>query len=447
MKHLIKTSLLLIALLAASSVWVSCVEDEKEPSFTDGGGTGNIDVKMPSPNYASFNLGSEVILKGSGFSQRDEVYVQQRVYDDSYDEGYGDYGTTGAKVKAKITKYTSTELTFIIPDDALGGESWGEAYVFFRRNGKEYKLGYMSIEPLDLSLMKGQASIGGQETVESRTPSVSFSQSDKVFLQKVGSDYNGHSIGTGDKIQAEVIAANPDQLTFVVPFGLDVDCPYLVFIEQSERKFKLESILFVIPLRLDIQGNNGGGFYAGSKVHLIGYDDSFTFLRNDKVYLQRHAGWDDMGQPIETGEKISANVVDIAPRVLTFDLPSNISGEYNIYLMRGEGACMIGLINIQFPVEISYSFLHPGEDLILYSVDFQSFRFTGTDKVYLQPVKVNAAGEYEDKGSRVEIEIITRDDSALSCKVPVGFSGTYAVILIHKGVEYRVEEILTVYAY
>lgn len=447
MKHLIKTSLLLIALLAASSVWVSCVEDEKEPSFTDGGGTDNIDVKMPSPNYASFNLGSEVILKGSGFSQRDEVYVQQRVYNDSYDEGYGDYEATGAKVKAKITKYTSTELTFVIPDDALGGENGGEVYVFFRRNGKEYKLGYMSINPLDLSLMTGEVSVGGQVTVESQTPSVSFNQSDKVFLQKMEFDYNGRMVGIGDKIQVEVIAANPNQLTFVVPFGLDVECEYFVFVEQSERKFRLESRLFVRSLRLDIQGNNGGGFYASSKVYLIGYDDSFTFLRNDKVYLQRHAGWDDMGQPIGMGEKISANVVDIAPEVLTFDLPSNISGEYNVYLMRGEGACVIGFINIQSPVEISYSYLHPGEELILYSADFQSFRFTGTDKVYLQPVKENAAGEYEDKGSRVEIEIITRDDSALSCKVPAGFSGIYAVILIHKGIEYRVDEIITVYAY
>mgnify|MGYP000762610212 CR=1 FL=1 len=445
MKHLIKTSLLLIALLAASSVCVSCVEDEKEPSFTDGGETDNIDVKMPAPYTVSLNLGSEVILKGSGFSQRDEVYVQQRVHNDSYDEGYGDYGTTGAKVKAKITKYTSTELTFIIPDDALGGENSGEAYVFFRRNGKEYKLGYMSIEPLDLSLMTGQPSVGGQVTVESRTPSVSFSQSDKIFLQKVELDYNGRPIGTGDKIQAEVIAANPNQLTFVVPFGLDVECEYFVFVEQSERKFRLELTLFVIPLRLRIQGDNGGLFYAGSKAYLIP-DDEFSFLRNDKVYLQ-HAEWDDMGQLIGMGEKISANVVDINSRMLSFELPSNISGNYNVYLVRGEVSRTIDIIYIESPVRISSSSLSAGSEFALYSNDSQNFKFTGSDKVYLQPVKENAAGEYEDKGSRVEIEITWRDYSALSCKVPAGFSGTYAVILIHKGVEYRVEEILTIYAY
>lgn len=445
MKHLIKTSLLLIALLAASSVLVSCVEDEKEPSFTDGGGTDDIDVKMPAPGYASFNLGSEVILKGSGFSQRDEVYVQQRVYNDSYDEGYGDYEATGAKVKAKITKYTSTELTFVIPDDALGGENGGEVYVFFRRNGKEYKLGYMSINPLDLSLMTGEVSVGGQVTVESQTPSVSFNQSDKVFLQKMEFDYNGRMVGIGDKIQAEVIAANPNQLTFVVPFGLDVEYEYFVFVEQSERKFRLESRLFVIPLRLRVQGDNSGPFYAGSKAYLIPADE-FSFLRNDKVYLQ-HVGWDDMGQLIGMGEKISANVVDINSRMLSFELPSNISGNYNVYLVRGEVSRTIDIIYIESLVRISSSSLYAGSEFALYSNDSQNFKFTGTDKVYLQPVKENAAGEYEDKGSRVEIEITWRDYSALSCKVPAGFSGTYAVILIHKGIEYRVEEILTIYAY
>lgn len=445
MKHLIKTSLLLIALLAASSVYVSCVEDEKEPSFTDGGGTGNIDVKMPAPYTVSLNLGSEVILKGSGFSQRDEVYVQQRVHNDSYDEGYGDYGTTGAKVKAKITKYTSTELTFIIPDDALGGENSGEAYVFFRRNGKEYKLGYMSIEPLNVYVMNGDATIGGWVTLRSEIESLIFTKSDKVFLQKVEFDYNGKPVAVSDKVQAEVIEAISDQLTFTVPITL-TEGQYSIFVEQSNFKFRVNDFLFLSPFVVGIDGYNGYSYYSGEIVHLFMQSNS-SFLESDKVFLQRYGGQDADGNLIGTGEKVLAQVVNFSLSDLFFELPMGIWGEYIICLKRGDAEFVLRQpINIQSPVQMYTSFLYNDEELGLYSVNSNNFYFVSTDKVYLQPVRKNEQGEYEDVGNKVEIQVRRTTYDELYCTLSAGLSGTYAVILIHEGIEYRLEKHLNIYA-
>ncbi len=241
MKHLIKKSLLLVAVLAASSLWVSCVEDEKEPSFIESGteGDGTIDVKMPAPGSINFNLGSEVVLKGNGFSSRDKVYVQQR---DDYDSEGG--GAIGRKIQAEINHFSSSELTFIIPGDLLEGEQYGSAYVYFKRDGKEYKLGFLYIEQLAVYLTSNEALIGDVVSIISENPYFSFNNSDKVFLQKINK-YSGQT-GVGEKIQTAIKRVETNQLTFIVPNKVEVNSSYQVFLEHNGVELRLESSILYI---------------------------------------------------------------------------------------------------------------------------------------------------------------------------------------------------------
>lgn len=439
MKHLIKKSLLLVAVLAASSLWVSCVEDEKEPSFSESGTEGDetIDVKMPAPGSINFNLGSEVVLKGNGFSSRDKVYVQQR---DDYD---GEGGVaTGRKIQAEINHFSSSELTFIIPGDLLEGQQYGSAYVYFKRDGKEYKLGYLYIEPVNVYLQANDPMVGDVVTLMSENSNFSFSNSDKVFLQK--SDEYSPETGIGEKIKVEIKQVNTNQLEFVVP-KVEVDASYLILLEHNGVELRLNEQLYVRPLELTI---TSGDIYAGGKVTVEMRNQSH-FSGTEKIYLQRMAGYDEKGNIIGSGEKFLAEVVDnMSSRVLTFEVPVNISGDFIIIVERDEVEYLVNnVLDVRCPVEMPSSSLTVGEELALYSIGGSALSFDRTDKVYLQPVVENGDGGYTDKGSRKELQITRNNFSELYCIIPSVSAGTYVVILVHKNKEYRAEHILYIYSY
>lgn len=341
MKHLIKTTLLLFAVLLVNSVCVSCVESEQEPDFggTDVDTTDNIDVKMPAPGSISLFMGGKVLLKGSGFSARDEVYVQRRTYNnDDYDNDYSrSYIAAGEKIQAVVTGFTSTELTFLIPSEVFGDENYGEAYVFFKRDGSEYKLGYMYVEPFPVYLAIGEYTTRGSSVaLQSDYPGVTFTSGDKVYLQNFR-DANGNIPDTADKLQAEVTEVTSNQLLFTAPFGLKEDVTYLIFLEQDGVEYRLDTYLTVRPIDVNIEALSRG------EVLLRTYN-SFSFLEGDRICLQRMGGTDNQGYPIGYGEKITAEVKSVGASDLVFKIPSGIVGEFIIILIRNGVECNLNQI-------------------------------------------------------------------------------------------------------
>ena len=114
---------LLIPLITACAM-TSCVEDEKSPFINDYEET--IDVKLPGGKI--FYIGSEVELRGSGFTSGDKIYVKntndisQRV------------------IEARVQSYYDTRLFFIMPADI--GDTAYEVEVTLSRYGETYDKEY-----------------------------------------------------------------------------------------------------------------------------------------------------------------------------------------------------------------------------------------------------------------------------------------------------------------
>lgn len=313
MKHLIKTSLWLLAFMTAGGMLVSCVEEEQEPDFSETGGStsAKIDVKMPAPGYyGGFYAGSEVLLKGSGFSGSDEVYVQCATYRYNEDTEQEEYVTDGPKVQAEVTDYTSTELTFLVPGEVA--QSYGTALVFFKRGGKEYRLGRMEIQPFPVYLdFSGQLIEGSLVYLRSNSD-FAFGNNDKVFLQNCV-EHNGNWQGVGQKIQAKVESINSSELCFVMPQQITGEV--LVILEHNgiasalNDYFVVDSFMSYVSLE---------DFYAiiNQDVNLRFHGAGSFFADTDKVYLR----------PVGGGDKMEATITYRAGSMLSFRVPDLFNG-------------------------------------------------------------------------------------------------------------------------
>lgn len=313
MKHLIKTSLWLLAFMVAGGMLVSCVEEEQEPDFSEAGGStsAKIDVKMPAPDYGAFYAGSEVLLKGSDFSGRDEVYVQRATYHYNEDTEQDEYVADGSKVRAEVTGYTSTELTFLVPSEVVQG--YGIALVFFKRGGKEYRLGRMNVQPFPVSLeMHGPLMEGGLAYLRSHNPEFTFGNDDKVFLQNCV-EQNGSWVGVGKKIQAEVESINSSELYFIVPQQITGEV--LVILEHNGGEAALDSY-FVVESFLSYVSLDYQYVMVNQEVNLIFYGNDNLFTNTDEVYLR----------PVRGGEEVKASVTYREGRRLSFIVPDLFNG-------------------------------------------------------------------------------------------------------------------------
>ena len=333
MKHLIKTSLWLLAFMAVGGMLVSCVEEEQEPDFSETGGStsAKIDVKMPAPGYyGGFYPGSKVLLKGSGFSGRDEVYVQRATYHYNGDAEQEEYVTDGPKVRAEVTDYTSAELTFLVPGEVVQGD--GTALVFFKREGKEYRLGRMNVQPFPVYLeAPGPLMEGGLAYLRSHNTEFAFGNGDKVFLQNCV-EQNGRWVGVGKKIQAEVESMEPSALCFIVP--QQITGQVLVTLEHNGAEsaldgyFVIESLISYISLDYPYANIN-------QNVDLIFHGNDNLFTNTDEVYLR----------PVRGGEKVEATIIYFEGRRLSFRVPDLFNGAY------GEAVVILRHYGVEYELE------------------------------------------------------------------------------------------------
>lgn len=313
MKHLIKTSLWLLAFMTAGGMLVSCVEEEQEPDFSETGGStsAKIDVKMPAPGYyGGFYAGSEVLLKGSGFSGSDEVYVQRATY--QYDDNdYEEYVADGPKVRAEVTHFTSAELTFLVPGEVIQG--YGPALVFFKRGGKEYRLGYMNVQPFPVRLeMTGPLIGGGLAYLRSSNIEFAFGNGDKVFLQNCV-EQNGSWVGVGKKIQVVVESMEPSELCFIVPQQITGEV--LVIFEHNGGEAALDGY-FVVESFLSYVSLSYPHAMIYQDVDLIFHGAGNLFTNTDEVYLR----------PVRGGEEVKATITYREGRRLSFIVPDLFNG-------------------------------------------------------------------------------------------------------------------------
>lgn len=313
MKHLIKTSLWLLTFMTAGGLLVSCVEEEQEPDFGETGGStsAKIDVKMPAPGYyGGFYPGSEVLLKGSGFSGRDEVYVQRATY--QYDDNdYEEYVADGPKVRAEVTRFTSAELTFLVPVEVV--QNYSSVLVFFKRDGKEYRLGHMDVQPFPVHLDMPDMVAGSIITMRSDNLDFAFVDGDKIFLQNCV-EHNGNREGVGEKIQAVVESMETSELCFIVP--QQITGQVLVILEHKGIEFTLEGYFEVRSLSSVVSLSTFGA-YIGEEIHLMTNAGNF-FTSTDEVYLR----------PVKGGEKVKAQITYRNDWQLSFRVPDLFNGAY-----------------------------------------------------------------------------------------------------------------------
>lgn len=146
-----KVCSIVLTLGLSGGMFPSCVEEEQNPFETEIADTGDgFEAMLPNPDYGSYRVGDEVIVKGSGFSNTDEICLEYKCLeaDEDYDMNGGgiitDYDT--GKVKAQIKSVTDSELTFIVPeemDPSLLSLYEFSTTVYIIHNGKEIRLGML----------------------------------------------------------------------------------------------------------------------------------------------------------------------------------------------------------------------------------------------------------------------------------------------------------------
>lgn len=162
---------------------VSCVEDERNPFENTGDGSETrevFDVKLPG--MGDFYVGTEIELRGNGFTAGDEIYVTS--VDDS-----------SLQVQARVASYTADKLFFIMPGGVV--EYGGNVEVSLVRNGEWHTLGTLYVNNFGFNNM-GFDSTGG-EYIEINGE---YADGDKAYYQDMD-DY-GQLLGQPVEIDLEL---------------------------------------------------------------------------------------------------------------------------------------------------------------------------------------------------------------------------------------------------
>lgn len=433
MKYLTKITLWLLAFITASGLLISCVEDEQAPDFDKmGESTSDIDVKMPAPDSKTFFPGSKVLLKGSGFSASDEVYVQYANYHDDEETDTDEYLPEGSKVKAEVKNFTSTELTFLVPSEITEDRGYGYAVVFFKRGGEEYELGFLYFGPFPVNYDSFGTLMGGDILPLTTTDSYfEFSDKDKVFLQNGVISENGTIQGVGEKIPAEVESVNANELRFIVP--LSYVGTAVVILGHDDVEYRLEGLL---PVMSPVMVNTPDAV-GGMDVELSLRSNFLSFDKADKIYLQPVVE-NDKGELVDNGDRIAATISMNGDKNLSFIVPVEAVGTYMVIWEHNGVECRtMNYLRVLFPVYSEFEAARIGDIISLRSM--AGNLFTSADEVYLRPI---------DGGNKVKAEIVSIEEWVLLFTVPDLFQGTYGkarVILKHNGVEHELDPLITVY--
>lgn len=220
----------MLATFMLTGIFTSCVEKEQAPYFDDGeeGTDGNtsgyfIDAKLPAPDMISFYVGDEVIVKGSGFSSSDEIYL--RNYDYEYNEDAdrnGEYNPLN--IKAEIKEVNSDRLTFIVPEEfnpVLSHIYQGQGMVFLMRNGREHKLGDINFNSFTSNTDGYTIYINGER----------FNNNDKVYYQNIIiDDYSDGYQLIGEKQELPIMNINEHGMEAINKYALGF---FMIFVERN----------------------------------------------------------------------------------------------------------------------------------------------------------------------------------------------------------------------
>lgn len=197
---LFKAKCTLLIPLITTCAMTSCVEDEKSPFINDYEET--IDVKLPGGKI--FYIGSEVELRGSGFTSGDKIYVKntndisQRV------------------IEARVQSYYDTRLFFIMPADI--GDTAYEVEVTLSRYGETYDLGTLSVSQYSIY---NTGSASEYEYSDLITINGEAQYNNKVYYQEMAYDENtGDYVTVGSKKEAQIVREDESGLEAVAfPLG------------------------------------------------------------------------------------------------------------------------------------------------------------------------------------------------------------------------------------
>lgn len=291
----------------------SCVEDEKNPyeNIEDGTASGSA-FNVMLPGMGTFYVGSEIELRGSGFSSGDEIYVS-----DFYD--------SSSSVKARITSYTADKLFFIMPAGVV--EYGGNVEVSLVRNGEWHTLGGLYVNNYSCTSMPLENDIYG-ELVEIMGE---YADGDKAYYQEY--NYDGELLG--EPIELDLKLKNSDydynEVIQTSTFYPLFDNYLFIYEHNGETAIKQEMPRLGTQLMIEQSASIGEtvsiewpGFKNGDKILLAPNGSENATLINNPV---------------------------IAEDMLSFEVPSAGSDEiisfYQILLLRYEGyVSNIGYLNI-----------------------------------------------------------------------------------------------------
>lgn len=291
----------------------SCVEDEKNPyeNIEDGTASGSA-FNVMLPGMGTFYVGSEIELRGSGFSSGDEIYVS-----DFYD--------SSSSVKARITSYTADKLFFIMPAGVV--EYGGDVEVSLVRNGERHTLGGLYVNNYSCTSMPLENDIYG-EFVEIMGE---YADGDKAYYQEI---VNGELLGEPVELDLNLQSNSDYDYNEVIQtstFYPLFDNYLFIYEHNGETAIKQEMPRLGTQLMIEQSASIGEtvsiewpGFKNGDKILLAPNGSENATLINNPV---------------------------IAEDMLSFEVPSAGSDEiisfYQILLLRYEGyVSNIGYLNI-----------------------------------------------------------------------------------------------------
>lgn len=288
---------------------VSCVEDEKNPfENADGSETGEVfDVKLPG--MGDFYVGTEIELRGNGFTAGDEIYVTN-------------VDNSSLQAQARVTRYTADKLFFIMPGGVV--EYGGNVEVSLVRNGEWHTLGTLYVNNFGFNNM-GFDSTGG-EYIEINGE---YADGDKAYYQDMD-DY-GQLLGQPVEIDLELQNYGDAYSDIVITSVFYPLTNQYTFVYEHNGETAIEQ-----------QMGNVNPIWPNQYTTNVG-DTVFVewrgFKAGDKVLISQGGG-------IENAVATIDNPI-IEEGGLAFEVPNIGEMYYEILLQRYEGhATIIGYLNV-----------------------------------------------------------------------------------------------------
>ena len=290
---------------------VSCVEDERNPfENADGPETGEVfDVKLPG--MGDFYVGTEIELRGNGFTAGDEIYVTN-------------VDNSSLQAQARVISYTADKLFFIMPGGVVELEYGGNVEVSLVRNGEWHTLGTLYVNYFGFNNM-GFDSTGG-EYIEINGE---YADGDRAYYQDMD-DY-GQLLGQPVEIDLEPQNYGDAYSDIVITSVFYPLTNQYMFVYEHNGETAIEQ-----------QMGNVNPIWPNQYSANVG-DTVFVewrgFKAGDKVLISQGGG-------IENAVATIDNPI-IEEGGLAFEVPNIGEMYYEILLQRYEGhATIIGYLNV-----------------------------------------------------------------------------------------------------